>query len=508
MPYRFSKDTVESQSVTDHPSSASVQSILVVLPVYNEEIELEFSLRKVRRFLDNGEYRGTRIVVADNGSNDATPVIAQKLAREIPRVQYFRTEVKGRGHALKKVWSEANEDVLVYMDIDLSTDLQHFRSLVLPLMQGTHDLVIGSRLLPDSKVIRGAKREITSRVYNFLVRVVFGLPIADSQCGFKAITRRAACALLTRVENDGWFFDTELLLLAKDDGWRILEEPVSWTEDKGSTVHLISSICEHLAGIYRMKRKLSLSTRPVLLTEQAQKERSAGLSRGNEAFTFIEMMVTLTVIVLLAGLIGATVGGGARKAKSITCAGNLRQLQSAYLMYVGDCNFTLPNNRASQQPNRLWTSEKLSWVGPSNVNLPNDADHLRAGLIFPYVNTLLAYHCPLDRSEIEGGGASARQLRKRSYSMNGSLNGRTNGLQKVIKSITEALHPETMFCFIHESPKTIDDGHFFVNQLEPGGSPSMPARAEGGRTSISFLDGHVDFSSAKANKDLLSLAKP
>jgi hypothetical protein len=221
------------------------------------------------------------------------------------------------------------------------------------------------------------------------------------------------------------------------------------------------------------------------------------------------MLVSTAVILLLASLTIVGVNSASQKAKSAVCIGNLRQLQAAYLIYVGDFDSALPNNRANEEPGGSWRSEPLSWVGPSNVNLPNDSDNMRIGVIFPYLKTTAIYHCPLDKSRIGGKSAPRKaRYRERSYSMNGSLNGRTNGFQKVITRLGQALHPTDTFCLIQESADTLDDGHFFVNQVNPGDSTSAPSGIDRRRTSITFLDGHAELTVAKDNQELIPFGMP
>jgi hypothetical protein len=165
-------------------------------------------------------------------------------------------ELKGRGRALKVAWGESEADILSYMDVDLSTNLSAFPLLLESLASGGFDLAIGTRLHPQSLTKRCRKREFISRFYNRLVRLVFGTHFSDAQCGFKAITRAAAQRLLPAVEDNGWFFDTELLVIAEKCGYRIYQQPVVWTEDPDSRVRIVSTAWEDLKGMARVYRKL------------------------------------------------------------------------------------------------------------------------------------------------------------------------------------------------------------------------------------------------------------
>lgn len=237
------------------PSTSTLArtAVEVVIPVFNEERQVSASVRSVDAFL-RGLSSSYRIVVADNASTDRTWAIAQELAAELSCVQAIRLPTKGRGRALKAAWSVSSAEVLCYMDVDLSTDLSAFLPLVTPLLNGYADLAVGSRLHPDSRVRRGAKREVISRCYNRLLRWRLDTRFADAQCGFKAIRREAAGWLLPHVEDDHWFFDTELLVRAQRAGLRIEEVPVIWTDDPDSRVRILATALEDLRGIRRLRR--------------------------------------------------------------------------------------------------------------------------------------------------------------------------------------------------------------------------------------------------------------
>ena len=193
-----------------------------------------------------------RVTIADNGSTDATWAIATRLARELPEVRALHMEQPGRGRALRAIWSESDAEVLAYMDVDLSTDLNALLPLVAPLLSGHSDLAIGTRLARGSRVIRGPKRELISRGYNLLLRTLMGARFSDAQCGFKAIRRGQARTLLPLTQDTGWFFDTELLVLAERAGLRIHEVPVDWIDDVDSRVDIIATALADLRGMARL----------------------------------------------------------------------------------------------------------------------------------------------------------------------------------------------------------------------------------------------------------------
>ena len=196
------------------------------------------------------------IVIAENGATDGTPAIADALAKEYPKIRVSHFRDKGRGGALKRTWLESDADILCYMDADLSTDLEAFPALIEPLAGNGYEVAAGSRLLRPALTTRGFKREFTSRSYNLLVKIMLGVNFSDAQCGFKAITRRAAIQVLPLVEDTGWFFDTELLVLAEKQGYRIFDLPVRWVEHDKSHVRMFSTAKADLAGLFRLRRKL------------------------------------------------------------------------------------------------------------------------------------------------------------------------------------------------------------------------------------------------------------
>ena len=224
----------------------------LVIPVYNEEDALPTSVRALSRFLDTALSNPCRIVIADNASTDGTEQVARQLCREDCRVNYFHLPQKGRGRALRAAWMASQADIVAYMDVDLSTDLSHFPELVRALESGYH-VAIGSRLSRESRVTRSFKREFISRSYNLLIRAMFFTPFPDAQCGFKALTRHTAQSILPHVENDNWFFDTELLIIAAKRGYRIKSVPVKWDDDPTSTVHIVSTAAEDLKGLIRLR---------------------------------------------------------------------------------------------------------------------------------------------------------------------------------------------------------------------------------------------------------------
>ncbi|MEU0332374.1 bifunctional glycosyltransferase family 2/GtrA family protein [Streptomyces sp. NPDC006193] len=235
----------------------------VVIPVHNEEKDLQPCVRRLHAHLTRTFPYAFRITIADNASTDATWLVAARLAREIPEVGAHHLPEKGRGRALRAVWSASDAPVLAYMDADLSTDLNALLPLVAPLISGHSDLAIGSRLSRTSRVVRGPRREVISRAYNLILRGSLRARFSDAQCGFKAIRRDVARVLLPLVEDTGWFFDTELLVLAERAGLRIHEVPVDWVDDPDSTVRIVRTALEDLRGVWRIGRALATGSLPL-----------------------------------------------------------------------------------------------------------------------------------------------------------------------------------------------------------------------------------------------------
>ncbi len=258
----------------------------IVVPVKDEERDLAPSVRRLCSFLQEQFPFTARITIADNGSTDKTWAVATALSGEFPGVTAVHMEQPGRGRALRAIWAASDADVLAYMDVDLSTDLNALLPLVAPLLSGHSDIAIGTRLARGSRVIRGPRREVISRSYNLLLRASLGAEFTDAQCGFKAIRRDQARALLPLTEDTGWFFDTELLVLAERAGLRIHEVPVDWIDDTDSRVDILATALADLRGIVRLGCGLMRGTIKVPELRQASVQASvlaAGAAAGGRA---------------------------------------------------------------------------------------------------------------------------------------------------------------------------------------------------------------------------------
>lgn len=227
----------------------------ITLPGLNEEKGLADAVAALRDFMSErmGGY-DWRITIADNGSTDATPRIGRALASEHPKVFYTRLEQRGRGRALKRAWSESEADIVGYMDMDLSTDLNALPALINAVERDGYDVAIGSRLAKGAEVVgRSPKRELTSRSYSLMFRSAFLTGFRDAQCGFKFVSRRAVEDVLPLVEDTGWFFDSELLILCEKSGYRVFELPVRWVDDPDTKVRVVNTAYHQVMGLLRLR---------------------------------------------------------------------------------------------------------------------------------------------------------------------------------------------------------------------------------------------------------------
>jgi glycosyltransferase involved in cell wall biosynthesis len=244
----------------------------IVIPVYNEVYSVDRSVRRLHAYLSANLACSFRITIADNASTDGTWTVVRYLHRDLEQVAAIRLAEKGRGRALRQSWLGSDAQILAYMDVDLSTDLAGLFPLLAPLISGHSDVSIGTRLARGARVRRGPKRDVISRCYNRILRTCLAAEFSDAQCGFKAITNDAAQLLLPLVQDNGWFFDTELLVLAERAGLRIYEVPVDWVDDPDSRVDILDTAVNDLRGVWRLRRELAHKPLPLAaLSELAHK---------------------------------------------------------------------------------------------------------------------------------------------------------------------------------------------------------------------------------------------
>ncbi len=228
----------------------------LVIPTLNEAHTLERSVETIRLYLRETFPYPARVLVADNGSTDGTGELAEQLAEKYDDVRCLKLSQRGRGRALREAWSRSDADIVAYTDVDISTELPALEKICRAIHEEGFHLGTGSRLLRESRVTRGPKREFISRSYNLLIKLVLGTRFSDAQCGFKAVSREVADQIIPQIEDNGWFFDTELLVLAEKQGFRIKDVPVQWIDDDDSRVKIFSTAWDDIMGIIRVRRFL------------------------------------------------------------------------------------------------------------------------------------------------------------------------------------------------------------------------------------------------------------
>lgn len=212
--------------------------ISIVFPAYNEADKLERTVTETINYVKNVS-RSFEIIIAEDGSTDGTDKLAEELSRKIENVRHLHSDVRlGRGRALNRAFSMARGRILIYMDVDLSTDLEFLKPLIDSIRKEGFDLATGSRMLPQSVAERSLHRKLLSKIYNFLVRALLKSPLRDHQCGFKAFRRESFLTLMPKVKANHWFWDTEVLVLASRMGFKIKEIPVVWRRRSGTKVSL------------------------------------------------------------------------------------------------------------------------------------------------------------------------------------------------------------------------------------------------------------------------------
>jgi putative flippase GtrA len=286
----------------DHNAGPHDPQVEIVVPVKDEERDLGPSVRRLVAYLDTSFPFRAVVTIADNGSTDRTWAVASALAAAYPAVRAVRLDEPGRGRALRTVWSASHADVLAYMDVDLSTDLNALLPLVAPLLSGHSDLAIGTRLARGARVVRGPRRELISRCYNLLLHATLGVRCSDAQCGFKAIRADQARLLLPLTTDTGWFFDSELLALAERAGLRIHEVPVDWTDDPDSRVKVVATALADLRGIARLRWGLARGTLRVPRLGLAAVPARRGLGSQLTRFLAVGAASTAGYVLLYLGL--------------------------------------------------------------------------------------------------------------------------------------------------------------------------------------------------------------
>jgi len=303
-----------AEVLTPHTHERGTPWVEIVVPVHNEEHSLALSVRRLRSYLDQSFPFASVVTVVDNGSTDDTSIVAARLATEIDGVRAVRLVGKGRGRAVRAVWSTSTAEVVAYMDVDLSTSLDALLPLVAPLLSGHSDVAIGTRLAHGARVVRGPKRELISRIYNLLLKTFLRNRFSDAQCGFKAARTDVAKQLLPHVEDNEWFFDTEFLVLAERRGFRIHEVPVDWVDDPDSRVDIIRTAGDDLRGLAR----LCLRRGPDASAD-ASADEGSDLPASVAGFARVGLVSTVAYLVLFFALAGVMGRFGANALALVVC---------------------------------------------------------------------------------------------------------------------------------------------------------------------------------------------
>ena len=210
--------------------------VSAILPVYNDLAALETAIPRSIETLEAIAPGRFELIVAEDGSTDGSTEFVRDYAARDSRVRLLHADERlGRGRALNRAVDGARGSIVCYYDVDLATDMEHLAELIGAIREG-YDISTGSRLLPDSNITRSGGREVASRGYNMLVRTILGSSLHDHQCGFKAFRRDRLLSMLPSVTADHWFWDTEVLVRAQKNGYRIREFPVRWQQGEGTTV--------------------------------------------------------------------------------------------------------------------------------------------------------------------------------------------------------------------------------------------------------------------------------
>ncbi len=228
----------------------------IVIPVLNEAHVLAQSVAKVRKTLPELLPCQWRILIVDNGSTDGTIETGRTLAAEYTDVVALHLDQRGRGRALRYAWTQSPADVVCYMDVDLSTELKALPRALHAMLSEGYDIAVGSRLMRESRIRRCLRREIISRIYNLMLKVLLNVRFSDAQCGFKVVTREVVDRIVPQIKDQSWFFDTELLVLSERQGYRIKDVPVTWNEDDDSRVRIIKTAWEDIKGVFRLRKFL------------------------------------------------------------------------------------------------------------------------------------------------------------------------------------------------------------------------------------------------------------
>lgn len=275
-------DWMERQSV-----SSPTIDISVVVPAYNEERRLPPTLIDIIDFFDR---KGVRyeIIVVDDGSRDSTSAVVRKFERVRSEVRLIQLPKNhGKGHAVRLGVLNSHGAKILFVDADGATPIQEVERLQAAIEAGS-EVAIGSRALAsqDTKVATAIHRKVLGRVFNRCVNMILLPNIADTQCGFKMFTRKAALFLFRRQSSDRFSFDVELLFLAHKINLPVVEVPINWTNVPGSKVNLVTDAMMMFRDVFRFRvlhRNVTREEYVQFLRDLEQSENSSRTSASSSS---------------------------------------------------------------------------------------------------------------------------------------------------------------------------------------------------------------------------------
>jgi glycosyltransferase involved in cell wall biosynthesis len=238
-----------------------MQKVEICLPIKDEEAIIKEKMITLAGVLRDLKINVSWILTgAVNGSSDQSFNVFQNVVSGLPyQNKCFNLVKRGKAHAIKTCWQQSEADILVFMDIDLAVPPIFLRQLLLPIINDEADLVIGSRFLPDSQTSRSWRRDVISRFYIFIAKLILKHGFTDLQCGFKAIRRSSYQKLEKFLKDDSWFLDSELLVFAKAFDLKVLEIPVIWHErdkqGKKSNIKIIRDSFNFIFNLFRLRAR-------------------------------------------------------------------------------------------------------------------------------------------------------------------------------------------------------------------------------------------------------------
>lgn len=222
--------------------SGTAPELSIVIPAFNEENRLGGTLARVRDYFAQRmpAFAGIEIIIVDDGSSDGTARLASEWSHLMPCVRVIKNgRNRGKGYSVRQGMLQARGHIALFTDADLSSPIEECERLFDAIKAGS-DVAIGSRAIDRSliSVHQSRFREVAGIIFNFFVRGFTGLPIEDTQCGFKAFHLPACRVIFEQQSIEGFGFDPEILFLARRHGLGISEVPVRWSHDPATKVHV------------------------------------------------------------------------------------------------------------------------------------------------------------------------------------------------------------------------------------------------------------------------------